>query len=299
MLLYWLLNAYLPGDRRGFRWSKLTEDAFAYTILTIFLVLLLFPFYWMAITAITPEQETTRLDDSLLWTTNPTFDNIENLVDDDVPPFRRWMRTSLIVTVSTTIFSVVAGTLAAYSLVRFRFPAARPLGLAMFITYLVPPILLFIPMMRLTESVLGIYDSKWALVVAYPTMLVPFSTWFLMGFFRSIPPDMEECARVDGATYWQAFYKVTLPLARPGIVSAAIFSFTLSWGEYMYARGLILSGNLWTLPVGVPNVLSTGDVFIWGQIMAAALIGSLPIAIVYGFFMQSFVAGMTAGAVKG
>lgn len=278
------------------RWAKVSEHVIGYLILFVFIVVLLFPFYWMVITSVKTDAEMTRLEGSLLWVKEPTLKNFTRLWNDW--PFKKWFRNSVIVSGSTTLFSVIVGTLAAYSLVRYKFPGSQVLGMGMFVTYLVPPILLLIPMMTIVRSI-GLYNSLPALILVYPTLLVPFCTWFLMGFFRSIPVDMEECARVDGATHWQAFWKVTLPLARPGIISAAIFAFTLSWSEYLYSLSLVRAENLMTLPVGIPSKLTQADVFFWGPMMAGALLGSIPLAIVYSFSMRGFVSGLTAGAVKG
>ncbi len=278
------------------RWNRLFEHLMGYLVLLAFVVVLLFPFYWMVITSIKPLDEMTRLEGSLLWVEEPTLSNFTQLFEEW--PFKKWLRNSFIVTASATSFSLVVGTLAAYSLVRYKFPGSRPLGLGMFVTYLVPPIMLLIPMMTIVRSI-GLYNRLPALIIVYPTLLVPFCTWYLMGFFRTIPVDMEECARVDGATHWQAFYKVTLPLARPGIISAGIFAFTLSWSEYLYSLALVRAENLMTLPVGVPSKLTQADVFFWGPMMAGALIASIPLAILYSFSMRGFVSGLTAGAVKG
>lgn len=265
-------------------------------VLIAFLIFLLFPLVWMAITTFKPIKEMTDPEIGPLEIRNPTLENFEVLFDDT--PFNYWFRNSVLVSVSTTVFSVVIATMAAYGLVRFRFTGAQSIGLAVFVTYLVPPILLFIPMAVVIRQ-LGLFDNLWSLVIVYPTIMVPFCTWLLMGFFQTIPKDMEECARVDGATYWTSFFRIVLPLARPGIISAAIFTFTMAWSEYLYALVLLPSRELRTLPVGVPSELQVADFFMWGSIMAAALLGSLPIAILYAFSMRSFVTGLTAGAVKG
>ncbi|MEQ8677663.1 MAG: carbohydrate ABC transporter permease [Aggregatilineales bacterium] len=285
----------MQAMRQDLRFQRATWSVIAYILLAIFLLAWLFPVAWMVIASFKPNAEITRNIEPL-GIVQPTIENFTYLFQET--DFVRWVGNSLFVSFSTTIFSVVTGTLAAYALVRFKLRGQQALGMGIFVTYLLPQTLLFIPMAYVVRQ-LNLYDNLFSLVVVYPTMMVPFCTWLMMGYFRAIPDDMEESARVDGATYWQAFYKVTLPLAIPGIISAAIFTFTLSWSEYLYALVLVPSSAAQTIPVGVPNALSSGDVFIWGSLMGAALLGSLPVVLVYAFFMRFFVSGMMAGAVKG
>ena len=263
--------------------------------LIVFLIFFLFPIFWMLLSAFKSNKEIT-LNEAPLTIQDPTLESFDYLFE--FTDFGIWLKNSIIVSGVTTIFSVTVGTLAAYALVRLRFRGSGTIGLSVFMTYLLPQTLLFIPMTYLIQQV-GLYNNMLALIIVYPTMMVPFCTWLLMGFFRSIPGDMEESARVDGATRLQAFYKITLPLARPGLISASIFTFTLSWSEYLYALVLLPTDDNWTIPLGVPNALSSGDQFIWGSIMAAALLGALPVVVIYAFFMKYFVSGMTVGAVKG
>lgn len=283
---------YKQSDQRveNFTWSVVS-----YVLLAIFLTFFLFPVLWMVMTAFKPNSEIAS-NIMPLGIVNPTLENFEFLFQNTA--FGVWIVNSLIVSGLTTIFSVIAGTLAAYALVRYRLLGSRVMGMGIFVTYLLPQTLLFIPMALVVRQ-LGLYDNLGALIVVYPTIMVPFCTWLMMGYFRAIPRDMEESARVDGASRWQAFYKVTLPLAVPGVISAGIFTFTMSWSEYLYALVLVPSMEQQTIPVGVPNALSSGDVFIWGSLMGAALLGSLPVVLVYALFMRFFVSGMMAGAVKG
>lgn len=264
--------------------------------LLAFLVFFLLPLVWMAITAFKPLAEMTDPDINPFQIVNPTLENFTILLENT--PFVQWFINSMLVSLTTTIFSVTVAVFAAYALVRFHFRGSQALGLSIFVTYLVPPTLLFIPMMILMRN-LGLYNNIVSLIVVYPTIMVPFCTWLLMGFFRTLPRDMEDCARVDGASYWTAFRRIVLPVSKPGIISAAIFTFTMAWSEYLYALVLLPSREYRTLPVGVPSELQVADFFMWGAIMAAALIGSLPIAAVYALSMQAFVSGMTAGAIKG
>ncbi len=269
-----------------------------YIALALFIVIWLFPIFWMVVTSTKPNTEIT-MNIAPLGVQEPTLDNFTYLFDaDNRVDFVRWSFNSLLVSVLTTVLSVVAGTMAAYALVRYNIVGRQAMGLGIFVTYLLPQTLLFIPMTFIVRQ-LGLYDNLFALVLVYPTMMVPFCVWLMMGYFRAIPDDMEASARVDGATRWQAFYMIAIPLARPGIISASIFTFTLSWSEFLYALVLLPSSTNQTIPIGVPNALSSGDVFIWGSLMAAALLGSLPVVLVYAFFMRYFVSGMMVGAVKG
>jgi len=195
-----------------------------------------------------------------------------------------------------TFLSLTAAVLAAYAIERLRFRGARPTGVAIFLAYLVPPSILFIPLATIVFK-LGLFDTRWALILTYPTFLIPFCTWLLMGYFRSIPFELEECALIDGATRWQILVKIILPLAVPGLISAGIFAFTLSWNEFIYALTFVSSSEVKTVPVGVVTELVEGDVYHWGPLMAGALLGSLPVAVAYSFFVEHYVSGMT-GSVK-
>jgi len=202
----------------------------------------------------------------------------------------------VIVSVVATFASLAASVFAAYAIERLRFTGSKQTGLAIFLAYLVPPSILFIPLATIVYQ-LGLFDTRWALILTYPTFLIPFSTWLLMGYFRSIPYELEECALIDGATRWQILVKIILPLAVPGLISAGIFAFTLSWNEFIYALTFVSSSEVKTVPVGVVTELVEGDVYHWGSLMAGALLGSLPVAVVYSFFVEYYVSGMT-GAVK-
>lgn len=277
------------------RVQKAIWSLIANITLLVSMIFFLFPVLWMFLSAFKSNREIT-LNINPFTIEDPTISNFEYLFE--FAEFPSWFWNSLIVSLATTFIAVFVGTFSAFALVRLRFFGSRSIGLSVFATYLLPQTMLFIPMAYIIQQI-GLYDNILALIIVYPTMMVPFCTWLLMGYFRSIPADMEEAARVDGATIWQAFYKVTLPLARPGLISAGIFTFTLSWSEYLYALVLLPNEDNWTIPVGVPNALSSGDQFIWGSIMAAALLGALPVVLIYTFFMRYFVSGMLGGAVKG
>lgn len=266
----------------------------AYLPLGAFLFVLLFPFYWMGITAFKPDNELLSRDGNPFWINSPTLAHVKKLLFDTAYP--EWMWNTVVVSVTATFFSLAASVLAAYAIERLRFSGAKQVGLAIFLAYLVPPSILFIPLASVVFQ-LGLFDTRLALILTYPTFLIPFCTWLLMGYFRTIPFELEECALIDGATRWQILTKIVLPLAVPGLISAGIFAFTLSWNEFIYALTFVSSSELKTLPVGVVTELVEGDVYHWGALMAGALFGSLPVAFIYSFFVEYYVSGMT-GSVK-
>jgi multiple sugar transport system permease protein len=265
-----------------------------YLPLLVFLFVLLFPFYWMGITAFKPDNELLSRDGNPFWIIAPTLAHIDKLLFKTEYP--QWMWNTVVVSVTATFFSLVASVFAAYAIERLRFSGAKHVGLAIFLAYLVPPSILFIPLASVVFQ-LGLFDTRLALILTYPTFLIPFCTWLLMGYFRSIPMELEECALIDGANRWQILVKIILPLAVPGLISAGIFAFTLSWNEFIYALTFISSSEVKTLPVGVVTELVEGDVYHWGALMAGALFGSLPVALIYSFFVEYYVSGMT-GSVK-
>ena len=266
-----------------------------YIPLFMFVVALLFPFFWMLLTSVKPDFELYSARRFPLWVSNPTVTHWTYLFNNTI--FLRWAWNTLWIATASTVISLFAGVLAGYALSRLKFPGSNTFGISIFVTYLVPPTLLFIPLASVIAE-LSLLDSPWALILTYPTFLVPFSAWLLMGYFKTIPRELEECARIDGATRLQAMTKIVLPLGTPGILSAGIFSFTLSWNEFLYALVFISSPQQKTIPVGVVSELIKGDVFFWGSLMAGALLGSIPIAFIYSFFVEHYVSGMT-GAVKG
>ena len=263
--------------------------------LFVFVFVLLFPFYWMAITAVKPDNQLTDYaNHSPFWVVGPTLDHMRYLLFETTYP--RWMWNTIIVSVASTAISLVASVFAAYAIERLRFRGSRVTGLMIFLAYLVPPSILFIPLAFIVFQV-GIFDSRLALILTYPTFLIPFCTWLLMGYFRSIPYELEESALVDGASRWQILTKIVLPLAVPGLISAGIFAFTLSWNEFIYALTFISNSENKTVPVGVLTELVRGDIYEWGALMSGALLGSLPVVILYSFFVDYYVSSMT-GAVK-
>jgi multiple sugar transport system permease protein len=266
-----------------------------YIPLFLFVFAMLFPFLWMFITSIKPDPELYNPRLSPFLVREPTLKHWDKLFSDTL--FVQWAINTFWVACASTAISLFAGVLAGYALARLIFPGSTVFGIAIFVTYLVPPTLLFIPLTGVV-SWMGLQDTTWSLIFTYPTFLVPFCTWLLMGYFQTIPKELEECARIDGATRLQAMIWIILPLAVPGILSAGIFAFTLSWNEFLYALVFIHSPINKTIPVGVTSELIKGDVFFWGSLMAGALLGSVPVAVVYSFFVEYYVSGMT-GAVKG
>ncbi|MBM3533231.1 MAG: carbohydrate ABC transporter permease [Alphaproteobacteria bacterium] len=266
-----------------------------YTPLAVFMVVLLFPFYWMAVTTFKPNDELYNFKaNNPFWIRSPTLANVEKLLFNTNYP--EWLLNTMTVAIVATCLAIFASVLAAYAIQRLRFKGAQTIGLMIFLAYLVPPSILFIPLATMVYG-MGLYDSNWALILTYPTFLIPFCTWLMMGYFKSIPYELEECALIDGATRLQILWRITLPLAVPGLISAGIFAFTLSWNEFIYALAFISSSENKTVPVGVLTQLVEGDVYHWGALMAGALFGSLPVAILYSFFVEYYVSSLT-GAVK-
>jgi len=262
--------------------------------LGIFVFVLLFPFYWMAVTSIKPDAELISREGNPFAVVRPTLAHFHKLVfETDYPA---WLWNTVLVSVVSTFVSLAAAVLAAYAIERLRFRGARQVGLAIFLAYLVPPSILFIPLAAIVFQ-LGLFDTRMALILTYPTFLIPFCTWLLMGYFRTIPYELEECALIDGATRAQILWKIVLPLAVPGLISAGIFAFTLSWNEFIYALTFVSSSEVKTVSVAVVTELVEGDIYHWGPLMAGALLGSLPVAIAYSFFVEYYVSGLT-GAVK-
>ena len=265
-----------------------------YVPLAAFLIVLLFPFYWMAITTFKPNEELLSHAGNPFWVVHPTLEHIKKLLFETAYP--AWLWNTLVVSVVSTFLSLACSVLAAYAIERLRFSGSRYVGMGVFLAYLVPPSILFIPLAAMVFK-LGLFDTRLALIFTYPTFLIPFCTWLLMGYFKSIPYELEECALIDGATLPQILVKIVLPLAVPGLISAGIFAFTLSWNEFIYALTFISSSEVKTVPVAVVTELVEGDVYHWGSLMAGALLGSLPVAVLYSFFVEYYVSGLT-GAVK-
>ena len=266
-----------------------------YIPLGIIVFVLLFPFYWMALTSIKPDNQLLDFEKvNPFWTTAPTFKHYYALLFKTQYP--TWLWNTMFVSITATILSLIASVFAAYAIVRLRYKGAQTVGGLIFLAYLVPPSILFIPLSTVVYQY-GLFDTPFALILTYPTILIPFSTWLLMGYFKTIPFELEECALIDGASRWQILTQIVLPLAIPGLISAFIFCFTLCWNEYIYALTFISSTGNKTVPVAIVTSFTDGDAYRWGSIMAGALFGSLPLVVLYAFFVEHYVSAMT-GAVK-
>jgi multiple sugar transport system permease protein len=279
------------------RGARIRSTAFGYANVVPYVLFAVFPFYYMVITSLKKDTELYNLQSvPFLIQTGAITDHYSYLFFKT--EFWTWMTNSLIISVTATAVSLVIATLAGYSLARLRYRGVGLFGTAVFITYLVPPTLLFLPLSQVVVW-LGISDTIWALIVTYPTFLVPFSTWLLMGYFRTIPREVEECALVDGASRMQTLMRIVLPMAVPGIVCVTLFGFTLTWNEFTYALTFVSQSANKTAVVGVTADLIRGDIFYWGSLMAGAVVASLPIVVIYVWFLDYYVSGLTAGAVKG
>ena len=289
--------ASLTDDSEGMAYLEKLPSRIVttYIPLGLILIVLLFPFYWMVVTAIKPNEQLIDMETyNPFFVVRPTFDHIYKLLFETQYP--RWLWNTMYVSVAATALSLFASVLAAYAIVRIRYRGAEWIGAAIFLAYLVPPSILFIPLATIIQTY-GLFDSPMALVLAYPTILIPFSTWLLMGYFKTIPYELEECALIDGASRWQILVKIILPLAFPGLISAGIFSLTLCWNEFIYALTFLSSTGNKTVPVAIVSEFVDGDIYRWGSLMAGALVGSLPLVILYSFFVEHYVSALT-GAVK-
>ena len=267
-----------------------------YIPLGAFLAFLLFPFYWMIMVSFKPTTELFNLENNPFVFRSFTLDNYTYLFRETA--FPTWVMNTLIVSVASTAISLFCSVLIGYALARLRFPGSNVMGIAIFMAYLVPPTLLFLPLAQVIAQ-LNLYNSYWALILTYPTQLIPFASWTLMGYFKTIAPEVEESAMIDGCSRIGILIKVILPLSIPGVLSAGIFAFTLSWNEFLYALVFMNAGSMKTLPVGTVSDLIKADVLFWGSLMASAVLGSVPVAVIYSFFVEHYVNGLTAGAVKG
>jgi multiple sugar transport system permease protein len=266
----------------------------SYGVLIVLAVLVLFPFYWMTITSFKNEEQMRSLI-SMFWPRPLVGENYQQLLSKT--DFVSWYSNSATVAISSTLVATAVGTIGAYALARLKFLGRGFMASATLITYLVPPSILFIPLYAQMRN-LGLANSLAGLIAAYPSFTVPFVTWLLMGYFESIPEELEEAAMIDGATRFGAFYRVVLPLSAPGVLAAALYAFTQAWNEFLYALVFITDGRLRTLPVGLASFI-TGDVYGWGYLMAGAVLTTLPVIAAYIYLQKYMVEGLTAGSVKG
>ncbi|HTO86733.1 MAG TPA: carbohydrate ABC transporter permease [Thermoanaerobaculia bacterium] len=280
-------------SRRGLR--RLSR-AVRWAVLVLFSIALSFPFYWMLITTFKRTTDLYNLKNNpFLFAERPTLEHLRLLFGETL--FLRWLINTTLAGALVVLITLVLALPAAYALARLTGRWGERLGIGIFLTYLVPPTLLFIPLSRVVAS-LGLQDTIWSIVVVYPSFTIPFSTWLLMGFFKSIPPELEDAAMVDGLTRFQAFARLVVPISLSGILTVVIFTFTLVTQEFVYALTFISSAAHQTVGVGVPIYLVRGDVYYWGSLMAACVIASLPIGFLYNLFLDRFIAGFTFGSVK-
>jgi multiple sugar transport system permease protein len=277
-------------------WRRLKREYGPYLPLSPYLFVVLFPFYWMVITAFKRDNDLYNLTTAPFWFKEPpTLDHVKLLLTGTLFPV--WLQNSLMIGVLVVAITLLLALPAAYALARMNFPGNQTLSTAMFLSYLIPSTLLFLPLSQIVRG-LGFTDSIWSLVLVYPSFTLPFCTWLLMGFVRTVPREIEESAQIDGCTRFQAFRMIIIPVIVPGIITAGIFAFTLTYQEYIYALTLVSASANKTISYGVTTDLIRGDVFYWGSLMSGALIGAIPVAIVYAFSLDHFIHGLTAGALK-
>ena len=277
-------------------WRKIKRDYGPYLPLSPYLLVVIFPFYWMIITTFKRDNDLYNLTGVPFWFKEaPTLSHVNLLLYDTL--FLTWLKNSLFIGASVVVITLALGLPAAYALARFRFPGNHALSTAMFLSYLIPPALLFIPLSQVVRGI-GFADSIWSLILVYPSFTLPFCTWLLMGFVRTVPQEIEESAQLDGCTRFQAFRMIIIPVIIPGIITAAIFAFTLTYQEFIYALTFVSASANKTIAYGVTTDLIRGDVFYWGSLMAGALIGSIPVVVIYAFSLDHFIHGLTAGALK-
>jgi multiple sugar transport system permease protein len=293
--LIWYLQS--EGVKRAFENLNPWPTTVKMLVLTVFTVLLAFPFYWMVIATFKQNIDLYGMENNpFIFNLPPTLDNLRLLFTQT--RFLRWLENTALVGGIVVVITLLLAVPAAYALARLTGRWGERLGIGIFLTYLVPPTLLFIPLSRVVAS-LGLQDTIWSLVLVYPSVTVPFSVWLLMGFFKSIPRELEDAAMVDGLTRFGAFIRMVVPISLSGILTVVIFTFTLVTQEYVYALTFISPESQQMVGVGIPIFLVRGDVYFWGSLMAACLIASLPIAFIYNLFLDRFIAGFTVGAVKG
>jgi multiple sugar transport system permease protein len=275
--------------------NALREVSF-FGAVAFFVILTAFPFYWMLITSLKSNSDLYCVTNIPFWFNDPpTLEHFRYLFEETL--FARWLLNSLIIGVCVVVITLVAAVPAGYSPARMTGRNGEALGIGIFLTYLVPPTLLFLPLSRIVAD-LGLQNSMWPLVLIYPTFTIPFRSWLLMGFFKAMPPEIEEAAIVDGCSLLGAFFKMAIPLSLPAILTVVIFTFTLTLQEFVYALTFISSSAQKPITLGVATDLVRGDIFFWGEIMAGALLASIPVAIAYNLFLDRFISGITGGAVK-
>jgi multiple sugar transport system permease protein len=278
------------------RRKELRRHLWIYAGVTPFVLIAVFPIYWMLITAFKQNPDLYQMGNFPFWfNLAPTLRHFEILFYET--NYGSWISNTFTISAWVALITLVTAVPAGYALARLRLPGAENTGIAIFMTYLVPPIILFLPLSRVVAE-LGLQDSWWALVLVYPTFTVPFCTWLMMGFFKTVPMEIEEAARVDGCGQAGAFLRVILPISLPGVLTSVIFAFTLSMQDFLYGLAFVSPGDQKPVPVGVPTELIRGDIYYWGSLMGAALLVGLPVAVLYNFFLDRFIQGITGGIGK-
>ena len=281
---------------RTHRHKEVRRHLLIYAGLTPFLVIAVFPIFWMAVTAIKQDADLYLVDAVPFWFRQaPTWKNFDYLFHST--SYGSWIVNTMLISFWVSTITILTAVPAGYALARLRLPLAENLGIGIFMTYLVPAIILFIPLARVV-STLDLQDSWWALVVVYPTFTIPFCTWLLMGFFKTVPFEIEEAAMVDGCGQVGALLRVVLPVSWPGIITAIIFSFTLSMQDFLYSLAFVSVSEEKPVPLGVATELIRGDIYFWGSLMAGALLVGVPVAIIYNLFLDKFISGITGAAIK-
>ena len=288
------MSASLKAQRR---WALI----WSYFFLIIFAALFLTPPFYMLITSLKTSAEISAAK-LPWWVFHPTLENYAALLSSEA--YLTFFRNSIVVSLVVVAVTMVISILAAFSLSRMRFWGSATLATGVFLTYLIPETLLFIPLFKIFSFVqegtgIELMNRWWVLIVVFPTLTVPFCTWIMIGYFASIPKELDEAALIDGAGYFQVLIKIFLPVALPGVIAATIFAFTVSWADFLYPMAFTTSVDQMVLPAGIVSTLIKGDVFNWGQIMTAALLGAMPPLLIYAFLMDYYIAGLTAGATKG
>jgi multiple sugar transport system permease protein len=288
--------ARTPRHTRGYRWRRIRGAAIFAAVLSLFVIFADFPVYWMFVTAFKQVNDLYNLaENPLVFNLAPTLEHVQFLLQDT--RYLTWLVNTAEIGAGVVIVTLLVSVPAAYALARVRFRGSDSLGIGIFLTYLVPPTLLFLPLSQLVAG-LGLVNTRWSLVLVYPTFTIPFCTWLLMGFFKGVPREITEAARVDGCSRLGAMFRVVLPVSVPGLLTVVIFAFTLAMQEFVYALTFVADQSEKTVTLGVTTDLVRGDVFFWSPLMAGALIMSIPVAIAYNFFMDTFVKGITGGALK-
>jgi multiple sugar transport system permease protein len=273
---------------------RLRRRLFPYAVTVPFVVVLAFPFVWMVVTSL--KSQAAVFDPTKTWNFHPTVANYGFLFHQT--DYVRWLENSCFVGLLVVVITLVIAVPAGYALARLSGGVGRSLGVGIFLTYLVPPTLLFLPLSRVVAQYLHLSDRLWSLVVVYPSFTIPFAVWLLMGFFKTIPQELEDAALVDGCTRLSTIFRIVVPISMPGILTVVIFTFSLVLNEFVYALTFISSSTNRTLTVGVPTDLIRADLYNWPGIMAAILIPSIPLALVYNLFLNRFITGFTGGAFR-